>query len=248
MAIVVARDREDKNFLTVVGEVLMGAGENAPTALANAEVTVKKAIRACNEAVVEIYDAAQWSWRKDWHDIQLAAKGAWYSKPPDFDEFAADIPVYGGSQKLEYTTYQNLIELYPDFQSWPPGADAAGEQITRHRDAIEDSSTPIYYTEEGNYFGLYPPPGADYVAEQYRLILPYYKDPAEMIYDSDMLDLPYQFFGIHYRLALGRLKMDMGMQDYQGDIAMGREGLELKIRRRKRKTRNKPALKDSYLR
>jgi len=237
MAVSVSSADFERTLLTATRRIVTGVGETAPSTVAGAQTTVLRAIDAVNDAQDEIYSRSQWDFRYDWVPIDLVDSHGWYDLPEDFGEAATDIPIHLGDAVLEYVPFRDVLKMYPRFRLFPIGSGANISVVAQAVASAEQFGTPLLWSILNDQLLLYPAPNAAWVTAQVQIFMGYYRQPAVLIADGDLLDLPKNLWPAHYHLSLAYLKQHLEYADFQADEQRAERKIRLEMNRRTKKGR-----------
>lgn len=209
----------ERTLLGCVNRILTGVGEPEVGTISGQAGTVLKAIHAVNDAVEDIYTRGPWPFRIEWMAQTLTAGYMWYDLPDNFEQMATDFPLYLGVSELKYMEFTELLRRRPDFRHFPNSAPIDLSVLAQQSQMTTHVGEPQVYTLLGSQIGFFPIPNADYASQQSMLLAAYYKLPAAMVADGDLLDLPKNLWGAHYYLSLALLKQHYESRDFQADEA-----------------------------
>lgn len=237
MPISVSTTDFERTLLDCVNRILTGVGEPEVASITNATDTTLKAYHAVCDAVEDIYFRGPWEFRLKWMTVDLVANTMWYDLPDDFSEMATDIPVYLGTQLIEYIDFQELLRRYPDFRHYTNDAEIDLTVLTQATSAESQFSSATRYTFFNDQLGFWPIPDSDYATDQSLLLAAYLKMPAVMIGEGDLLDLPKNLWAAHYYLSLAFLKQHYMDRDYEADEARAERMIKRALARKTKRGR-----------
>ena len=248
MPIIVGREGYERDLLECVQRIIMGLGEPKPPTIDAGREAHAMAVMAVNDAQLEIYTAAKWDFRFAWGVIDLESTTMWYSLPYDYSEMATDMPVYLGTKQLTYIDFRDLLNRYPDFRLFPPGAGTNLSVTVQGASNTNHFGEPMVYTVTNDQIGLFPVPDDDWIETQSQAIYGYYDLPTEMIVEGDLLSISKELWTAHFWLSLGFLKQYLEYPDWQADEQRGRYALEEQVRRLTLKHRQQLSFKPDLVR
>ena len=229
MTISVTQQIESRTFLQAVQRLLLAVGDSVGIGtLASPHSRTMKAMQAANDALEACYMAARWPWRVVHYEITLVAQQMWYTLPTDFALAHSGPRRNAVMLELPFVPLAELYELHPEIRAVPPGTSVSTTTVIEHAGASY-FGMPAGYTIAGGSVGLFPVPDADAVSEAPTWLMTYYKLPAEMVGDSDVLDLPKYLWMAHHRIALGLLQQSLEFADGQATYFEGMNQLRNQI-------------------
>lgn len=216
-----------RTYLEAVKRIVAACGQNEPATLSSPSLTVRRAMRAVEDARDQIYYKARWKFRRDFFPVDLVANQMWYELPEDFDDFASGISVNDVTPPLAFIEWERLLQEYPWLRSYPPGAGIMDLTLVLQLSAQDQAfGIPSVYTQWGlDYVGLMRIPDADYVDAQVKLVGSYWRSPASLVSDSDSIDLSRDLWKCHTMLAQASLKEALEFKDWRDDEALGQQFL-----------------------
>jgi len=227
MTISVQQTPGTRTFLECVQRALRSIGELPPATLVGPSPRVMLAMQAVEDARDEIFYHATWWFRRAFKVVNLVADTPWYQFEDDFQDFLTR-PTKSNRfySPLEFKTWEQVIELFPEMRTAPPGT--AGNDLTTVSQLSAMTylfGEPYLYTRVNDYMGVFPIPTEDAIAASPNLVYSYLTHSVPMTSDSDLTGLPRNLWLAHSFLSNAKVKLAAEFADWQVDEAKGNDQL-----------------------
>ena len=188
--VVVGQSSVERTFLQAVNRIIRKIGENEiSTVVNNQSKRINIAMAAVEDARDEVYYHTNWDFKRGFFDITLAEDQMWYALPDDHEGMGTPISLNRKASPIFYKAYEDLMDMYPDLRSFPPGSGIGGiNSATQLAAQTLNFGEPDYYTTWGGYAGLMPIPNEAFVTLEVKLYSSYWKHAT--VLSNDLDDIP----------------------------------------------------------
>lgn len=232
-----------RTLLQTVQTVVAALGEQPPSTLITPSPTTIVAIGAVNDAVSDIYSRARWEFRLKQFFVTLSTGDAVYGLPEDFGEMHTTFfPLPGAENHIVFLPFTELMAMYSDLRLLRNDVQKDSQGLSLSMIPLAASyqlaraGSPQYFSVNGNDLIVWPPPAAEFCDTGHQLMISYFRLPAELSNDGDVLPLPSNLWPACTYLAQAFVKQYKESDDYRIDEQRAERMINLQLSRKERRT------------